>query len=66
MSHIGVSVSCMWKITYLTGLSRQESDVTAFKHGRPARKMPPVFGTAQPPQGVSDMLRRLAYKYPDH
>lgn len=28
--------------------SRQESDVTVFKHGQPARKFPPVFGTAQP------------------
>ncbi|WP_426755156.1 hypothetical protein [Myxococcus sp. Y35] len=45
---------------------RQQSDVTVFKHGQPARKMPPVFGTAQPPRGVSGMLRRLAYKYPDH
>ncbi|GHG95098.1 hypothetical protein [Comamonas sp. JC664] len=45
---------------------RQQSDVTVFKHGQPARKMPPVFGTAQPPKGVSGALRRLAYKYPDH
>ncbi|NVI98335.1 hypothetical protein HV824_09400 [Myxococcus sp. AM009] len=46
--------------------SRQQSDVAVFKHGQPARKMPLVFGTAQPPQGVSGVLRRLAYKYPDH
>lgn len=31
----------------------------------PARKqLPPVYGTAQPPAGLSGLLRRLAYRYP--
>jgi hypothetical protein len=45
---------------------RMHSDVKVFKHGQPARKMPPVFGTAQPPKGLSGALRAFAYKYPDH
>ncbi len=28
--------------------------------------LPPVFGTAQPPRGVSGVLRRLAYNVPEH
>jgi hypothetical protein len=45
---------------------RMRTDVKVFKHGQPARKMPPVFGTAQPPKGLSGLLRAYAYKYPDH
>jgi hypothetical protein len=30
------------------------------------RELTPVFGTAQPPQGLSGILRRYAYKIPDH
>jgi hypothetical protein len=41
-------------------------DVKVFKHGQPARQMPPVFGTAQPPKGLSGALRAYAYRYPDH
>lgn len=26
----------------------------------------PVFGTAQPPRGVSGLIRRLAYRIPEH
>lgn len=26
----------------------------------------PVFGTAQPPRGVSGLMRRLAYRIPEH
>lgn len=44
----------------------QQSDVRVFKHGQPARKFPPVYGTAQPPKGLSGALRAVAYKYPDH
>jgi hypothetical protein len=29
-------------------------------------RMTPVFGTAQPPQGLSGLLRRLAYRIPEH
>jgi len=28
--------------------------------------MPPVFGTAVPPRGLSGAIRMLAYRYPDH
>ena len=28
--------------------------------------MPPVYGTAQPPHGLSGRLREVAYRYPDH
>ena len=43
----------------------QHSDVKVLKD--PARKqMPPVYGTAQPPAGLSGVLRRLAYRYPDN
>jgi len=29
-------------------------------------KLTPVFGTAQPPRGVSGLLRLLAYRIPQH
>ncbi len=36
-----------------------------FKHsGR--KQLPPVYGTAQPPRGLSGLLRKTAYSYPDH
>jgi hypothetical protein len=45
---------------------RQQSDVTVFLHGRPHKTFPPVFGTAVPPRGVSGLVRKAAYRYPDH
>jgi hypothetical protein len=45
---------------------RQQSDVTVFMHGRPHKTFPPVFGTAVPPHGLSGLVRRAAYHYPDH
>jgi hypothetical protein len=45
---------------------RQESDVTVFMHGRPHKTFPPVFGTAVPPRGLSGIVRRAAYRHPDH
>src|SRR5690606_24051434 len=37
---------------------------------RPRRKglkrLTPVYGTAQPPRGVSGVLRRIAYRIPEH
>jgi hypothetical protein len=47
-------------------LTRQHSDVTVFMHGRPHKTFPPVFGTAVPPHGLSGLVRRAAYHYPDH
>jgi hypothetical protein len=44
----------------------QRSPVTVFKHGRPHKKFPPVFGTAVPPHGLSGLVRAAAYRYPDH
>lgn len=29
-------------------------------------QLTPVFGTAEPPSGLSGVLRRLAYRIPDH
>ncbi|MFP2928422.1 hypothetical protein ACLESO_25150 [Pyxidicoccus sp. 3LG] len=46
-------------------ITPQHSDVPVFKHsGR--KQMPPVYGTAQPPKGLSGLLRKTAYGYPDH
>src|SRR6266545_2261796 len=36
------------------------------RHGRPNKPMPPVYGTAVPPRGVSGAIRRMAYRLPDH
>lgn len=35
-------------------------------HGRPGKSMPPVYGTAVPLHGASGVIRRIAYRYPDH
>jgi hypothetical protein len=35
-------------------------------HGRPNKHMPPVYGTAVPLHGLSGMIRKAAYRYPDH
>ncbi|RYZ42268.1 MAG: hypothetical protein EOO71_08640 [Myxococcaceae bacterium] len=46
-------------------IEHQLADVPVFKHaGR--KQMPPVFGTAQPPAGLSGLLRKAAYGKPDH
>jgi hypothetical protein len=42
------------------------STVKVFNRIRPHGTMPPVYGTAQPPHGVSGRLREVAYRYPDH
>lgn len=44
----------------------QEGEPTSPRHGRPNKPMPPVFGTAVPLRGLSGVIRRLAYRYPDH
>lgn len=46
-------------------IPRQKSRVKVFRHGRP-KTMPPVYGTAQPPKGLSGLIRAFAYRYPDH
>jgi hypothetical protein len=35
-------------------------------HGRPNKTFPPVFGTAVPPKGLSGLVRKAAYHWPDH
>ena len=45
---------------------RQLSRVKVFMHGRPHKTFPPVFGTAVPPHGLSGLVRKAAYHYPDH
>lgn len=45
---------------------RQAGQPSVPRHGRPGKPMPPVFGTAVPPEGLSGRLRRAAYRYPDH
>ena len=39
---------------------------TVFKHGRPNKEWPPVFGTTCPPKGLSGLIRKWAASYPDH
>src|SRR5690348_14291933 len=34
-------------------------------HRKGLRALPPVFGTAQPPKGLSGLLRRVAYGIPE-
>jgi hypothetical protein len=44
----------------------QQSDYPVFVHGGRLQGMPPVYGTAAPPKGLSGVLRKWAYHYPDH
>jgi hypothetical protein len=46
--------------------SRQPGKPSVPRHGRPGKPMPPVFGTAVPLRGVSGLVRRAAYRTPDH
>jgi hypothetical protein len=45
---------------------RQPGEPASPMHGRPNKPMPPVFGTAVPLRGLSGVIRKLAYQYPDH
>jgi hypothetical protein len=45
---------------------RQVSRVRVFMHGRPHKTFPPVFGTTVPPRGLSGLVRRAAFRAPDH
>lgn len=45
---------------------RQAGQPASPVHGRPNKRAPPVFGTAVPLRGASGLVRRLAYRYPDH
>jgi hypothetical protein len=45
---------------------RMEGEPAVSLHGRPGKRMPPVFSTALPLRGVSGRIRALGYRYPDH
>jgi hypothetical protein len=45
---------------------QQPGEPASPMHGRPNKPMPAVFGTAVPLKGLSGVIRRLAYRYPDH
>lgn len=47
-------------------ITPQKSRVRPLKHGRPNKNTQPVYGTVQPLRGFSGVLRRLAYRAPDH
>ncbi|QSQ24302.1 hypothetical protein JY651_04860 [Pyxidicoccus parkwayensis] len=44
----------------------QQGEPASPLHGRTNKQMPPVFGTSTPLRGLSGVIRRLAYSYPDH
>ena len=46
--------------------AQMQSSVKVFTQGHPGKALPPVYGTAQPPKGVSGLVRAAAYRYPDH
>lgn len=46
--------------------ARQPGQPSSPLHGRSNKRMPPVFGTAVPLHGLSGLIRRLGYHYPDH
>lgn len=46
-------------------IARQRSE-GAHLHRVGLDQLTPVYGTAQPPRGVSGMLRRAAYQIPEH
>ena len=45
---------------------RQQGEPAVPVHGRPNKELPPVFGTSTPLHGLSGVVRRLAYRLPDH
>jgi hypothetical protein len=46
--------------------ARMQVPPSSPKHNRPGKPMPPVYGTAVPPHGLSGAIRKAAYRYPDH
>lgn len=45
---------------------RQPGEPASPLHGRPNKQLPPVFGTAVPLRGLSGVIRKFAYRLPDH
>jgi len=46
-------------------LEQQQSDVEVLV-GRDIGQLTPVYGTCQPPRGLSGLMRRAGYKIPEH
>ncbi len=46
-------------------LEQQQTDVRVLV-GVDVGKLPPVFGTCQPPRGLSGVMRRAGYRIPEH
>lgn len=46
-------------------LDQQQPDVRVLV-GVDVGRLPPVFGTGQPPRGLSGLMRRAAYNIPEH
>lgn len=46
--------------------ARMTAPPSAPMHGRPGKQLPPVYGTAVPLRGLSGLIRRMAYRLPDH
>ncbi|MFL5307589.1 MAG: hypothetical protein ACJ8F1_20385 [Polyangia bacterium] len=46
-------------------LEQQQTDVEVLV-GRDIGQLTPVFGTCQPPRGLSGLMRRAGYKIPEH
>jgi hypothetical protein len=46
--------------------ARQSGYPSVWKHNRPHKPFPAVFGTAVPPAGLSGLVRKAAFAYPDH
>ena len=47
-------------------IERQPGEPASPMHGRTNKKMPPVFGTAQPLHGLAGAIKKRAYAMPDH
>jgi hypothetical protein len=47
-------------------IEHQKSDEPVIHAHGGLPRMPPVYGTAVPPKGLSGLLRKVAYEYPDH
>lgn len=45
---------------------RQQAGSEVHLHRVGLPRLTPVFGTAQPPRGLSGVMRRFAYTFPDH
>src|SRR5690606_34863400 len=45
---------------------RQPGQPSVWKHAREHKPFPPVFGTAVPAAGVSGLVRKAAFRHPDH